>query len=226
MKLLKEMNEEKETNQMSLISDTDEVVKFLEFAGKKSILNEHTINCRLTACNNLFSILNEGEDNIEYMIHNLDLLVNRFRNKNNSVQPSTLKVYKSRVKSSLEDFQAWSKDPIAWEKSVTDKSKVTVKERKTKAAGAAPKTRRSVEIKDESPRASVSSDEAKSVFPKGARKVSFPIRADFNLEMVIPHDGLSMKELLRLGLFLYPYCKDSDTRDESLPWSNLPRVTN
>src|ERR1700730_1871557 len=120
MKLIKDLGEETPANQMSLISDTDEVIKFLEFAGKKSILNEHTVNCRLTACNNLFSILNEGEDNVDYMLQNLDLLINRFRNKHSNVQASTLKVYKSRLKSSLEDYQAWSKDPIAWEKSVMD----------------------------------------------------------------------------------------------------------
>ncbi len=49
-------------NQMSLIRDTEEVIKFLECAGRKSILNEHAINCRLTACGNLFSVLNGDED--------------------------------------------------------------------------------------------------------------------------------------------------------------------
>src|ERR1051325_10160223 len=94
-------------NQMSLIRDTEEVVKFLEFAGRKSILNEQAINCRLTACHNLFSVLNEDEDSIDYILSNLDVLINRFRNKNGNVRASTLKVYKSRVKSSLEDFKAW-----------------------------------------------------------------------------------------------------------------------
>ena len=110
-------------HQMSLIRDTEEVVKFLEFAGRKSILNEHAINCRLTACHNLFSVLNEEEDNIDYILKNLDLLINRFRNKNNNVSASTLKVYKSRLKSSLEDFKAWSADPFAWERAVTEKAK-------------------------------------------------------------------------------------------------------
>jgi hypothetical protein len=230
MKLVKEFSQEKEGNQMSLISDTDEIIKFLEFAGNKSILNEHTINCRLTACNNLFSILNEGEDNLEYMLKNLDVLVNRFRNKNTNVQASTLKVYKSRVKSSLEDYRAWSKDPIAWEKTVLDKSKLTMsREKKSKAPRATPPITETSEtelpptdVVEAPPRKNGSAHSTGHT-----RKMSFPIRSDFNLEVVIPADGLTLKELLRLGLFLYPYCKDLGSREDSAAWSNLvPRVTN
>src|SRR5438270_5483200 len=110
-------------SQLCLIRDTEEVIKFLEFVGRKSILNEQAINCRLTACNNLFAVLNEEEDSLDFILGNLDVLVNRFRNKNNNVRASTLKVYKSRVKSSLEDFRAWSADPFAWERTVTDRAK-------------------------------------------------------------------------------------------------------
>ena len=99
------------------------MLKFLEFAGRKAILNEQAINCRLTACHNLFSVLNEEEDSIDYILKSLDVLVNRFRNKSENVQASTLKVYKSRVKSSIEDFKAWSADPFAWERAITDKAK-------------------------------------------------------------------------------------------------------
>ncbi len=211
MKLIN-LGDDPMANQMSLISDTDECIKFLEFAGNKSILNEHTINCRLTACNNLFSILNEGEDNVDYLLENLDLLVNRFRNKNSNVQQSTLKVYKSRVKSSLEDYRAWCKDPIAWEKSVLEKSNVAhAKERKAKAAAKekpvkaeAPIATARVEKTAAEPRPTIEKT------PRGGRKVIFPVRSDFNVELVIPDDGLSMKEMLKLGLFLYPYCKDSE----------------
>jgi hypothetical protein len=231
MKLLKEISQEKEGNQMSLISDTDEIIKFLEFAGNKSILNEHTISCRLTACNNLFSILNEGEDNLEYMMKNLELLVNRFRNKHTNVQASTLKVYKSRVKSSLEDYQAWSKDPIAWEKTVLDKSKLTMSREKKQKAPRPPAPRmeplETTEADLPQPPPEPSRKTGTSQATGHTRKMSFPIRADFNLEVVIPSDGLTLKELLRLGLFLYPYCKDIGSREENPAWSNLvPRVTN
>lgn len=195
-------------NQMSLIRDTEEILKFLEFAGRKLILNEHAVNCRLTACNNLFSVLNEEEDNAEHILKNLDVLVNRFRNRNTNVQPSTLKVYKSRVKSSIEDFKAWSADPFAWERAVTDKARAQSLERKNhkkKAPKAKEKAATPVEeIVETIVEAAVETPRTNS----GARRVSFPIRPDFAVEMTLPPEGLTLKDMKRIGLFLYPYCTD------------------
>ncbi len=199
-------------NQMSLIRDTEEVVKFLEFAGRKLILNEQAINCRLTACHNLFAVLNEEEDSIEYILGNLDVLINRFRNRNNNVRASTLKVYKSRVKSSLEDFKAWSADPFAWERAVTDKTRANLgaETRKEKKAKTEPS-------KEELPKQKKAPVEERSG-TEIVRKVSFPLRPGLSVEVTLPADGLTKKELNRLGLFLYPYCNEIDT-DES-PWKH------
>ena len=210
-------------NQMSLIRDTEEVLKFLEFAGRKSILNEQAINCRLTACHNLFAVLNEEEDSVDYILGNLDLLINRFFNRNNNVRASTLKVYKSRVKSSLEDFKAWSADPFAWERAVTDKARANLgvesrKEKKAKTAQpkAAAKQAKTISVDIEE-----TSVETKTV--AGQRKVAFPIRPGFSVEVILPEDGLSKKELHRLGLFLYPYCNEIDT--DTSPWTSLGNST-
>lgn len=210
-------------NQMSLIRDTEEVLKFLEFAGRKSILNEQAINFRLTACNNLFSVLEEEEDNLDFILTNLDVLVNRFRNKNTSVQASTLKVYKSRVKSSLEDFKAWSADPFAWERQITDKARAAGLEsrREKKAAKppatAAPTAKKKAAAKIES---ELPAENEAPVVVGPARRVSFPIRPDFCVEMTIPAEGLTLKELQRLGLFLYPYCSDMEPGETR--WPALP----
>jgi hypothetical protein len=152
--------------------------------------------------------LNEGEDKVEYLIGNLDILVNRFRNKNPNVQPSTLKVYKSRVKSTLEDYLAWSKDPIAWERSVSERPKTNKLKMKKKEVVSSDIEE---EIVSKPVRTSTSSGNS-------TRKVSFPLRTDFNIEVTLPKDGLSLKELLRLGLFLYPYCKDLKDEDSSQAW--------
>ncbi len=204
-------------NQMSLIRDTEEVLKFLEFAGRKSILNEHAIHNRLTACNNLFGVLNEEEDSLDYILSNLDVLINRFRNKNNNVRASTLKVYKSRVKSSIEDFKAWSADPFAWERAVTDKAKAAAasesrKEKERKPAKAARKT---MEIEDEETEILV---EGPAPDLTGSRRVSFPIRKNFSVEMTLPAEGLTAKELQRLGLFLFPYCAEIEPDPSKNPW--------
>ncbi len=211
-------------NQMSLIRDTEEVIKFLEFAGRKSILNEHAIHNRLTACHNLFGGLNEEEDNLDYILSNLDVFVNRFRNKNNNVRASTLKVYKSRVKSSIEDFKAWSADPFAWERAVTDKAKQAAASERAKgkgkekvksatAVGRPSKTR----VENVSATEPLTPPSAETV--AGSRRVSFPIRKDFSVEMILPEEGLTLKEMQRLGLFLYPYCKDIDPSLD--PWKAI-----
>ncbi len=208
-------------NQMSLIRDTEEVIKFLEFAGRKSILNEHAIHNRMTACNNLFGVLNEEEDNLDYILSNLDVLVNRFRNKNNNVRASTLKVYKSRAKSSIEDFKAWSSDPFAWERAVTDKAKAAAASENRKDKKPAQKSRGSKREAEIEVDESVETLPVASGSPEGVRRVAFPIRPDFCVEMSLPPEGITLKELRRLGLFLYPYCQDIDPSAE--PWKGLIR---
>ncbi len=214
-------------SQMSLIRDTEEVSKFLEFAGRKNILSERAINHRLTACNNLFGVLNEDEDNLDYILGNLDLLIHRLRNKNPNVRASTLKVYKSRVKSSLEDFKAWSADPFAWEREVLERAKAQGLEgRKEKQAAKRAKQLPAPAKKEASgaePEAEVPVTETEIVAPVAASAaanssgmhIRLPIRPDFSIEIVLPKDGLKLKELNRLGMFLYPYCVDVEVTG---PW--------
>ncbi len=207
-------------NQMSLIRDTEEVIKFLEFAARKGILNETAIQHRLTASHNLFAMLNEDEDSLDFILQNLDVLVNRFRNRNPNVQASTLKVYKSRLKSSIEDFRAWSSDPFAWERTVTERAKAHALEsrkEKRELAKKAPKGEKAAEPKATLPEAELSTPEnlTPQTDNKG-RRVSFPIRPDFNIEILLPTEGITLKELHRLGLFLYPYCQDLEA--EQLRW--------
>mgnify|MGYP000384933541 FL=1 len=200
-------------NQLSLIRDTEEVVKFLEFVGKKSILDEHAVNCKLTACNSLFSVLNDDEDSIEFILANLDLLLNRYLNKNKSVTHNTLKVYKSRVKSCLEDYKSWSADPFVWERNLTEK-KLAEKKESQKVRKVSKTKEKKVEIAEEM-ESEVMSEKSPALSAKNLR-VSFPIRRDLSVEVILPKEGLTLKELKKLGMFLYPYCNDVDFNDS--PW--------
>lgn len=202
---------------MSLIRDTEEVVKFLEFAERKNLMNDHAVMCRLTACNNLFAVLNEEEDSLDYILGNLDVLIHRFRNKNENVRASTLKAYKSRVKSSIEDFKSWSADPFAWERSVTDKAKASGlgnrEEKRAKRKRQEPVAQANVVVEETAVAEEVVEVTATaSPTPRidALRRVSFPIRSDFSVEISLPKDGLTLRELQRLGLFLFPYCSDID----------------
>lgn len=213
-------------DQMSLIRDTEEVIKFLEFAGRKSILNEHAVNCRLTACNNIFAVLNEEEDGLEYILQNLDILVNRFRNRNNNVRGSTLKVYKSRVKSSIEDFKSWSMDPFAWERAVTEKAKSLGLEKrkenhKEKQKKSPEKSKATSAPAEEQP-VSIEATETEELGASQKtpmRRLSLPIRPNCSIEISLPKEGITLKDLGRLGMFLYPYCTDLD--ETHLQWPTI-----
>ncbi|MCB0418342.1 MAG: hypothetical protein H6617_01000 [Bdellovibrionaceae bacterium] len=196
---------------MSLIDETQEVIKFLEDAGKNGIISENAMHSRMSACNNLFGVLREGETNAEYVLKNLGLLVGRFKKKNTNVNKNTLKVYKSRVKSSVEDFMQWSRDPIGWEHAMMNKVSVAKPEA---PAPVRPKTKSKRPVVSETKE--ISLPESK----KNVRHLSLPIRSEFEIQMTIPADGLTADELIKLQLFLYPFCKDA-SGDSAPEWPAL-----
>lgn len=216
-------------NQMSLIRDTEEVVKFLELTARKSILNEHAVQCRLSACHNIFSVVEEQEDNVDYILQNLELFIHRYRNKNNVSNDATVRVYKSRVKSSLEDFKAWCADPFQWERTQAQKPRHTHTEaRKPKTA---PKVKKAKEPKHLEPKVveteKLIPTKPKAVIPQPVEevakpprrqdserlKVSLPIREGFAIEFHLPEDGLSLKEYNRIKSLLLTYCREADFGD-------------
>lgn len=216
-------------NQMSLIRDTEEVVKFLELTARKSILNEHAVQCRLSACHNIFSVVEEQEDNIDYILQNLELFINRYRNRNNVTNDATARVYKSRVKSSLEDFKAWCADPFQWEREQAQKprhpqaekpaKKNVKKEKKEKVVVLAPLPVAppppvfSTPI--QSPAPTVPAPVLKAAVKAAVEhlKVSLPIREGFSIECCLPEDGLTLKEFNRIKSLLYAYCREADFSD-------------
>lgn len=199
--------------QMSLIDDTSEVLNYLEFARDKEWITDDAMHCRLTACNKMFTVLEEDERNADYVLKHLNVLTQRFREKNKGARPNTVKVYKSRLKSSLEEFLSWSQDPIGWEHSIEQLQKQGRGEGRSGkegiSAGQSPGKRLSAILKDR--KKAVRNERLllrRGVGAVSPRKVSFPLRSDFELEMTVPQDGLTAKELLRIGLFLYSFCAD------------------
>lgn len=95
--------------QMSLIRDTEEVIKFLDFVRKESLLDKDLIEKRTAACEHFFSAISEEEDHIDFLLSNLDtLLLRRPGSEEN----------RELIKSSLEDYRSWSSDPFGWERTI------------------------------------------------------------------------------------------------------------
>lgn len=214
-------------NQMSLIRDTEEVVKFLEFTARKSILNEHAVQCRLSACHNIFSVVEEQEDNIDYILQNLEVFIHRYRNKNKVSNDATVRVYKSRVKSSLEDFKAWCADPFQWERTQAQKPRHTPSSESKKVQSPKPKKKKrenAIEVPKElsAPVPSPAQvevlvvEEPPRVITRTRTehlKISLPIREGFSIECFLPEDGLTLKEYNRIKSLLYAYCHEADFGD-------------
>jgi hypothetical protein len=180
------------------------VYDFLDYTVNKSFFNTNTAGSRKTACRNLFDILDENEQTVEYVTANLDSVVHRFNNRNKEkFTGQTVEVYKSRVKSTLDDYLAWTNDKAAWERSVIGRSKQTSSKPKEEKASQK-KQPKGAASTPETPFVKAQEEQGS----KRTRLLSFPIRPDFEVKVEIPAEGLTSLELKRLGYFLLPYCSD------------------
>jgi len=96
----------------------DSLLEFLDFLGKKGLMNKTTVASRKAATNTLLSILSdqEAED-----VTKLDLneVAMRFTNlKGVGFKPESIKVYKSRVSSAIEDLKQYRANPLSFKPSI------------------------------------------------------------------------------------------------------------
>jgi len=90
------------------------LLEFLDFLANKGLLNKATANSRKAAVNTLLSILSP-EESADLRGLNLDDLVMRFFNiKGNEFKPESVRVYKSRLASVLDDYERYKRDPLGF----------------------------------------------------------------------------------------------------------------
>jgi hypothetical protein len=176
-----------------------EVSEFLDVASGKNFFNENTIQSRRTACNKFFEILDEDQQNVEYVRDNLDVIKTRFTNRYTEVRGRTVDVYANRVLLVLKDFLAWKADRSAWERDVAarqssrttnaDGEKRTRTEKPKPAAGASP-----TPPKD---------DDADT------HTVTIPLPTGTKVVIKLPR-ALLVKDLQRVLWALLPYASDWD----------------
>lgn len=98
--------------QLSLIKDTEEILKFLEFTARTGSEDAAVIEARLRACRWCFSLLKEEEDHVSWIQDNLDLILSRQNEVTDTVLESTSKL----IRDALEDYLSWCSDPFGWER--------------------------------------------------------------------------------------------------------------
>lgn len=90
------------------------LLKFLDYVGEKGLINPTTARMRKAAANQILSILSDDEAQ-DITKLDLDLLLKRFANlEGQKYTPGSLGTYQSRLKSSLEDFNAYLANPLGF----------------------------------------------------------------------------------------------------------------
>jgi hypothetical protein len=94
---------------------------FMDMVGNKGIINPATASTRKISASQVLKVLEE-EEKADLRKIVLDDVFTRFANLHSAqFTPGSLKTYKSRTKSALEDFLSWKNDPTNFKPSISSK---------------------------------------------------------------------------------------------------------
>lgn len=148
----------------------DALLEFLDYLSRKGMLNKTTAGARKAAAAKVLALLDEDE---AADISNLDVdqLMLRFSNKYGSeYTPGSLNTYKSRVKSSVDDFLNYQQNPMTFKVGGSGGGR-KVGERSRSAAPASEKVAQRVAIPPIAPP------------PASVSVLPIPIRADLIVQI-------------------------------------------
>lgn len=92
----------------------DALVKFLDYAGEKGLIKPNTARSRRIAATKVLSLLEDNEKN-DLKSVDIEHAFERFANlEGQSYNPSSLKIYKSRLRLALKDFFSYVEDPVSF----------------------------------------------------------------------------------------------------------------
>jgi len=90
------------------------LLDFLDYLRIKGLMKPGTVSARKAAVNNIFGIL-DSEEVKDLRDVNMDDIVTRFSNKRGTeFKPESIRVYKSRASSSLEDLIRFRDNPLSF----------------------------------------------------------------------------------------------------------------
>lgn len=90
------------------------LTEFLDYLADKGLMNAATVSARKAAVNKVLGFLDASEVE-DVTAVDLDSVMYRFQNRYRSeYSPPSLAAYKSRVRSAIEDFSKFQKDPASY----------------------------------------------------------------------------------------------------------------
>jgi hypothetical protein len=101
----------------------DKLLEFLDYLGSKGLMARNTVASRKAAVNKVLGILTDEEAGDVTKL-NLDDVMSRFNNlEGKGYTPGSLTTYLSRVKSAVDDFDSYLKNPLGFRPSVQSREK-------------------------------------------------------------------------------------------------------
>ena len=90
----------------------EDLVRFLDYTGEKGLVPPATAAARRTAATKVLAVLSD-EEALDVVQINLDDIMSRFDNLNkHQFTPDSLQTYRSRLKTSLRDFESYCENPV------------------------------------------------------------------------------------------------------------------
>lgn len=103
----------------------EELLRFLDYVRAKGLMSPATVEARKASANKVLAILDEQEAS-DVTVLDLDSVVERFSNLHGkSYTPDSLRTYRSRTKSAIEDFSRYLDNPLAFKPGVQKRDKRT-----------------------------------------------------------------------------------------------------
>ncbi|MDE2938640.1 MAG: hypothetical protein OXR67_06935 [Chloroflexota bacterium] len=191
---------------------TQDVIGFLDFASQRGLMKKASVVSLKTACNNVFSVLDEIEA-ADVSACDLESVIQRYQNINSmKVRPETMVTYGQRVKYAVTEFIKYNEDPANWKPSGGQRSSANQASRSGKSS-------------------KKSTDKEALLVPNVSGELSdpseivhqFPIRRDQVVKVTgIPFD-VKRSEMVRLNNFLSNLIAEEEDDAQMPPMLNAPK---
>jgi hypothetical protein len=177
----------------------DGMKDFLNYLASKGLINPNTVGGIRSACDKIFSALDQDECNNLAEI-DVDHAVTRFMNKNpNVLSPESATVYKSRVSKAIKLLVDFNANPAGFRVQSPKKINGNVGEKKSFAEYKPTKnlTEKATQRSQSNEASKVNAEEDKH---QNRVSLSFPIRPDFMAQFILPKD-MTTKEAKKLAAY-------------------------
>lgn len=153
----------------------EELFRFLDYVRAKGLMSPNTVESRKASANKVLGILDDEEAEDVTKL-DLDEVVHRFGNLHGQkYTPDSLRSYKSRTKSAIEDFARYLENPLAF--------KPGVQRREKKGSNGAPQ-KRTPHLVAQSAGTSAPVTERPAIVPAASSTIlPIPLRADLTVHV-------------------------------------------